>query len=169
MAFIYGNDADADTFEYTINNKTLNFGKSYSKYYLNINDEKIYFYNLPDKADFNISDNILAKIINTRMFYLTFNPTQEELTYIDLMRFDLSNEFYKKNIYIVNSVTNETNNYQLPVITCNNATDFVPVISLEVADKQNIEYYDNCLIFQGKGLDFIKFRDYLIYKLYEVY
>jgi len=168
LAFIYGGDMDENEFEYNINNKTYYFGKSFNKYHLDINDERVYFYNLPDQIDINLSSDISKRIINSQMFYITFNPEEEELGYIDLARFELSNEFFKNNIYIVNAVTVNSTDHELPVIDCENATMFVPVIKLVIGDK-NLTVDNNCVIFQGKGLDFIKFRDLLIYKLYGVY
>lgn len=168
LAFIYGGDMDENEFEYNINDKTYTFGKSFNKYYLDINNDRIFFYNLPDQIDINLSSDISERIINSQMFYITFNPEEEELSHIDLARFELSNEFFKNNIYIVNAVTVNSTDYELPVIDCENATMFVPVIKLVIGDK-NLTVDNNCVIFQGKGLDFVKFRDLLIYKLYEVY
>ncbi len=169
LGYIYGRDTNENSFEYKINNKTYYFGKSYNKYYLDINNERVYFYNLPGQIDINLSSDIINIIKNTQMFYITFNPEQEDLAYVDLARFDLSNEFFKNNIYIVNAVTESSTAYELPVIDCENATMFVPVIKFETAKKKNLTVDNNCIIFQGKNLDFVEFRDLLIYKLYGVY
>jgi len=169
LGFIYGGDVNVNEFEYNINNETYYFGKSFNKYFLNINNERVYFYNLPDQIDINLSSDIINRIKNTQMFYITFNPEQKDLAYIDLARFELSNEFFKNNIYIVNAVTINSTIYNLPVIDCENATMFVPVIKLIVDKETNLTVDNNCIIFQGKSLDFVKFRDLLIYKLYGVY
>ena len=169
LGFIYGRDTTENGFEYKINNKTYYFGKLYNKYYLDVNNDRIFFYNLPDQIDINLSSDIVQKIKNAQMFYITFDPEQEELGYIDLARFELSEEFYKNNIYIINAVTINSTIYNLPVIDCENATMFVPVIKLIVDKKTNLTVDNNCIIFRGKSLDFVKFRDLLVYKLYGVY
>ena len=169
LAFIYGGDVTENEFEYNINNKTYYFGKSYNKFYLDMNNDRIFFYNLPDQIDINLSSDIINRIKNSQMFYITFNPEQEDLAYIDLARFELSEEFYKNNIYIVNAITSNYTGLALPIIDCENATAFVPVLKFIVSNNKNITVDNNCIIFQGKGLDFIEFRDLIIYRLYGVY
>ncbi len=169
LSFIYGGQNNADKIEYEINGKTYSFGQVYNKYYLNINNERIYFYNLPGQIDINVSDETMQRIKNSNMLYITFDPNEESLGYMDLARLDLFNEFFNNNIYIVNAITEESEQYDLPVIDCVNSTQYVPVIKFEIAEKKSLEVKDNCVEFKGKGLDFIKFRDLIIYKLYEVY
>jgi len=170
LSFIYGGQNDAEKIEYKINGKTYYFGQVYNKYYLNINNEQIYFYNLPDQININISDDIIQRIKNSNMLYLTFDPNEESLGYMDLARLDLFNEFFNNNVYIVNSMTEESEQYNLPIVDCSNSTQHIPVIKLEIDDEnKSLDVKDNCIIFKGNGLDFVKFRDLMIYKLYEVY
>jgi len=169
LGFIYGGNTDTNTLKYELNNRTYLFGKQYNVYYLNIDNQKVFFYNLPDEINFNLDTQLAGRIKDSRMMYLTFDPEEKDLNYIDLVRFSLTDDLAKFEIFLVSGVTKETKLYELPVIDCVNATEYTPVIKFENSNTTEIDLNENCIIMKGKGLDFIKFRDLLLYKLYGVF
>ena len=168
IGFLYGTNVSENEMKYDINNKTYSFVRQNNMYILNLNKQKIGFYYLPFEIDLNISDEISNKIKNSGVIYITFNPEMNNPEYIDVARFDLATNFAMKNIYTINGITNENVNYNLPIINCENATNFIPVIIMQESNTTNVNMTNNCITMQGKNFDFIKFRDLIIYKLYGV-
>ena len=168
LGFIYGRDPTTNKIKYEINNRTYFFEKEYNTYSLTIDTNKVVFYTLPSDVDFNLTKLTMDRVKNSKMIYMTFDPGQEDLSYVDLVRFSLAEELLGFGIFIVGGVTEETDQYQLPVVDCNNATAFVPVIKFQNSNTTEINLKENCIIIKGKNFDFVKFRDLLLYKLYGV-
>jgi hypothetical protein len=168
IGFLYNRESNDNELKYTIKNKTYTFIREDDQYVLNLNKEKIGFYYLPFEIELNMSDDIINQIKNSKIIYITFKPEAGYPEYIDVARFGLTNIFMAKNIYAINGITEENEKYALPVVTCENATAYVPVILMEETNITNIEIENNCIKLQGKRLDFIKFRDIIIYKMYGI-
>ena len=76
------------------------------------------------------------------------------------------NEFF--NIYLSQGMTAE-NEYNLPVITCSDATPYIPVIYFRIANQTSIYLENNCIIAEGKnGLEFLKIKDRILYGLFDI-
>jgi hypothetical protein len=164
---LYRSSPNSNTITLNISNKNYKFTRKENYYSVDLKDKVINVYNLPYELEYiNISNNILNKINETNVLYFTFNPNEKELTYIDFFRFDLSESLSELNKYIINGVTSESENYNLPVIDCKNATQFIPVIKLKNSNTTKVYEENNCFIIESRGLGFIKIRDKIIYKLY---
>jgi hypothetical protein len=169
IGFFYGSQVNENEQKYTINNKTYSYTRENNQYVLELNKkEKIGFYYLPFEINMNITDEILNSIQNSKVVYITFDPDAEKPEYIDLARFDLAMNFLNKNIYVIEGTTKESQEINLPIITCENATAYMPVIYLQESNITNLINDNNCIRMQGKNLDFIKFRDLMLYKLYGI-
>jgi hypothetical protein len=169
LGIMVNRDSDPNTFEYNLNNQTFKFGKYYNRYYLTSEYGRIYFYNLPDQLRVNLSESISTNLKNSQMLYITFNPEGEDLSYIDLARLELTEEYIKNDIYFISGKIQESDKYpSLPLIDCNNATFYTPVIKFERSNITEIETEGNCIIMKGRGLDFVRYRDLLVYNLYGV-
>ncbi|MBN1501991.1 hypothetical protein JW930_00470 [Candidatus Woesearchaeota archaeon] len=151
--------------EITINGTKFRGENDY--YVAKINGNNVRFYSLPYEASYlNISKAILEKISNSKMVILTFDPDQEDLMYIDFIRFELAEELAKKNIYPITGITKESSIYQLPVFTCKNASSYTPVIEFFSSNKTNIFMNQSCIHIEGKGPELVLIRDKLIYGIY---
>jgi len=89
--------------------------------------------------------------------YITFDPTEENLSYVALAAADITTTLRKvEGIYPTAACTkNETDACQyIPIIDC----DFkgAPVIYVNQANITAAAIKDNCLIIQGKGIDILK-------------
>jgi len=169
LGFFYGTGGDENAAKYTINNKTYSFSRENNQYVVTLNkNEKVGFYYLPFEIELNMSDEIANSIKNSMVIYLTFDPEAANPSYIDVVRFDLANTFVSKQIYVIDGITEENEKFSLPIVSCGNATAYVPVILLQEANITSLEMENNCIKMQGKSLDFIKFRDLVIYKLYGI-
>ncbi|MFH1589800.1 MAG: hypothetical protein ABIB43_04505 [archaeon] len=154
----------SETWEYNDYKFTLNEN---NVFITKINGEKMAFNFLPQTIE---SINITGKIappLSQPMIYLTFDPDSDinNLLYIDTIRKDLQTSL---NTIIINSKTKESELYLLPIIGCENATQFVPVIYLKVSNQTSVEVKDNCIILNGQTFEFFKLRDLLVYTIYGV-
>jgi len=168
IGFLYGTNGNENILKYDIKNKTYSFIRENNMYILAIDKQKIGFYYLPFDINFNMSDEISDKIRTSKAVYITFNPETAYGEYIDVARFDLTNGLAGKNIYPVNGITANNAKYNLPIVNCENATSFIPVIFMKDSNQTSLSIENNCIKFEGKNIDFIKFRDLVLYKLYGI-
>lgn len=128
-------------------------------------DQEFVFRFLPYEVE-ELAKSVDSSRINKPMLYLTFNPDSELLQSIDLLRFELSNDLPKLNIYLSQGITNESDIYNLPVVDCENASSEVPVIKLAKANTTAIAEKDGCFLFVAKNdYDLAKLKDIMLYLL----
>ncbi len=114
----------------------------------------------------------LEKFNNASHYFVTFNPLGKEFSYLRVARFDYDSQMLKvfsktpKSACDRNATNQTTACQDIPVITCDNTDEMV----LYFVEAQNIslEYRDNCIIVEGKGLDFVKGVDRVLYNLYGI-
>jgi len=102
-------------------------------------------------------------------FYVTFNPTGREFSYIGLAVADfnthMSKVFEKKPIAACDR--NETEPCKTrPIVTCEDAGKLV--LYVKESDKFRAYYNGNCIVVEGKGLDLVKGVDRILYNLYGI-
>ena len=111
----------------------------------------------------------IKNIINTApKIYLTFDPEISELQYVDLARFELS-QFLTLDLgkNVENAVLNQTELYDLPIITCDNASIQNPVVQFEQLNQSKIFIEpDYCIrVSASTSVDFVKHAEGIIYIL----
>ena len=172
LGIMVNRDSNPDNFKYSFNNKSIDFGTIGNRYYLDFGEKRVFFYNLPDQIRTNISFDAADRIKNSQMVYVTFDPddNQQNLIPIDLTRLELNEEFFNNNKYLISGKTSNSSNYpNLPILDCANATAYIPVIKFQNSNTTEIIEENNCIIMKGRNLDFIKYRDLILYKYYGVY
>ena len=129
-----------------------------------VDNQNYYFYYHPtDLISLNISDAAKQKLVNSEMIYLTFDPYTEKIEYVETARFDLTNEFLKTGKVMLNGQTKESE-YNLPLIDCNNATEFTPVIYFRQGNKTEIYNQGDCIIAEASFEQaFIALKDRIMY------
>jgi len=153
--------------------KDFRFKRSESSnlWYSEINGQQVSFYSLPpDAGHVNVTEGVISTISGTKMIYITFDPNQTDLTYLDLTRFDLSENLPKYfDIYAVSGMTANYTGYALPIVTCENATAFLPVVYLKRGNKTEVYFEGNCIIAEAAtSSDFIRIRDRIMYGLFGI-
>ncbi len=129
------------------------------------------FYVLPSDIDYiNVSDDIINLLKNSIYWIVSFDPDYEknDLIYIDLVRFELPSRVMNEGIGIINAVSENSSDYELPVLNCDNSTVYMPVIYFNVSNTTKIYEKDSCIIVEGQGQDFIFLMDRLIYGFYNI-
>lgn len=132
-----------------------------------LKEGNIPFHYLPGDLEELYVDNIaINRIKNSRMIYTTFDPSVEDISVIELVRFELREDLLRIfNVYVADGISEENKSYALPIITCKNATSFVPVLNFVNDNNTGIRIEENCIIIEGEGEDIIKLKDRLVYGL----
>ena len=132
-----------------------------------IDGTKTNFYFLPQNILHVNTTPALKEKIHAHALYLTFDPESESnnLIFIDIIR---DNLFNKLDSIVVNAMTKESNVYTLPIITCDNATEYVPVFYFNIANETSIVKDGNCIVLNSQLNDFLKIRDIILYTYYGV-
>jgi len=143
------------------------FKEDNNHYITKINDKEMFFYTLPSQAEYiNLSSNISNKIKESYLVMISFNPNdQVSLQTIELARFDFA-QFMDKPVF--NGILEESVDYSLPILTCANATQQTPMIIFNVSDNFGFIEKDNCIYLNGRGMDFLRLRDRLLYSVHNV-
>jgi hypothetical protein len=108
----------------------------------------------------NVSSGVIDRIRGTRMVYLTYDPNQTVVQEIAGAQFQLQQDLAQFNIHADTAMTVE-NEYGLPVVTCADATQFVPVLDFR-EDETSIELVGNCVVVSAYRDDFGDVRDRLV-------
>ena len=122
----------------------------------------------------NVSAEAVQKLKDSKMLYITFNPEDKLVAYIDLMRMELGKSLMDEfTIYpIIGATANSTTYTNFPIIDCGNATSYIPVVVLEAGNDTLIEMgneNNNCIhIHAERGMDFAPLLDRIRYILYGV-
>ena len=165
LGFVWTNIATDD-----LTYKDYKFKRQGDHFTVNLNDQNINVYYLPsDIEHIEIDQEIKSRMKGSPMFYISFNPDSEKIEYIDLARFDLTNEIQKTNKYAISGKTTNSTLYNLPIITCENATAHVPVIHLKEGNTTKFSLQDNCIIAESSSREgFIALKDIIIYTVFDI-
>ena len=168
--FIGGNQTPTNGLTYTNeNDEEFFFEFGNGQYTSEINGNEVLFYSLPsDASRINITQEAYQTIIDSNAFVITFNPKTKDIQYIEQARFDLTFDLSNFNKYLLSAVTKKDPLYDLKTITCANATSQIPVIYMESSNSTYASKEGDCIVLKGTRSDFLRYRDYILYKLYGV-
>ncbi len=137
-----------------------------------IGEEWIEFNNHPSSLEtIEVAEPAIQKLKDSKMIYLTFDPEDNAIKDIELARMKLSESLTTEfGIYSsVGASMNSTAYQAYPLIDCNNATQFIPVVYLKSNNETKINIENNCIfIYATEGFEFNPLLDRLRYGLYNV-
>ncbi|MBR9691992.1 hypothetical protein GOV06_04340 [Candidatus Woesearchaeota archaeon] len=114
------------------------------------------------ETDFDVSDVIkgVAEID------FTSDPDDKHAEIIALAQYRFQQVLERvSNTYVLNGMTSK-NEFNLPVITCEDATESIPVLYFKKANVTSIILENNCIIAQAKSeVDILRVKDRLLYGL----
>ncbi len=131
-------------------------------YEVKYDDRTFNAFYLPDELF--LEEKISNYLNNVNFFYLTFSPNISDLSYVDYIRYDLQQNI-PNNIFYQSGIIEENPEYNLPIISCENATIIEPVIFLEEGNETTIILSDNCITIKNTLQDVLRVRDILVYTL----
>jgi hypothetical protein len=141
-------------------------------YKTKINGAYMDFYNYPTELEhINMSSDVTALIQNSKGMAFIFNPEDnlsDNLKYIDLIRYDLMRQIDNPVFF---GITQESDKYDLPIVSCANATNSFPFVMINSSIEQGFYISSenpNCIIMNAKLLGLLSTKDRLVYTYYGV-
>lgn len=127
-------------------------------------NEKLYTfqYHPLQLESINLTDDSKELLSNSMAIGILFDPNSsiDDLTYIDYARFDFQ-EKSGKQIYF--AITRESENYILPVLSCENSTKELPFILFNISSDVSIVRKNSCIIINSKLRDIIATEERISY------
>ncbi len=118
---------------------------------LKVENIVVEFRYFPSELEWINSSGGIGERFDTPMIYFTSNPDSDYKEQIAEMHKHFNELLDEtRGIYVQNAFTSESE-YNLPVITCENATLAVPVISMEKSNSTEIILDQNCIVVNGKN------------------
>ena len=133
-------------------------------YLLTLGGNEYRFYYFPTDV-LNISTEVVNIIENSYYFAFLFDPEGGDLEFVNQAVYDLTNYFEANEKATATGITQNSTRYELPVISCDDATPQVPVLYFNVSNETSINVEQSCIILNSNREGFLKIRDSLIYKL----
>jgi len=136
------------------------------RWYTRINGRQMSFRYFPSELErINLSREIIDKIKNTKMIYFTHDLENHYREDIALLK-EIFWPYFQ--IYADNGLT-EDNAFNLPIISCDNATTDLPVIYFKESNQTGFYLDNNCIICELRpGEDFTALKERLLYSLFGV-
>ena len=149
-----------DGYKFTLTDKGLS---------LVINKKEVFFDFLPQEVEvIDFDTRITDRIKPAKMFYLTYNLTSENSEAMGETVYDMKTTLQDFDIFVQLAFTNQTD-FNVPVITCADATSFVPVVHLKEANETRAYIESNCIVLESSSdSDFLRLKDRLIYGFFGI-
>ena len=130
-----------------------------------INGRNVVFNYHPTEVEhINMSSEIASRL-STVEIDTTYDLDDEYAEYIAKVQYVLAQGLSGFDIFVVSGFTTE-NEFDRPIITCNKATPFVPVLYFKKSNETNVYLEGNCIIAEAsRGEDLIKIKDRLLYAI----
>lgn len=132
----------------------------------NIDGKRMQFYYLPDEVQaYNISESLLLKINATRQIDVTSDFSSQAAQDIAAAQFHLQQIMAEEGKYVRMGFLAPTP-YNNTIITCDTATQFVPVLVFEYTNETSIDEVGNCVYIRATTADqFMRVTHNIIYKI----
>lgn len=164
--FLINSNSTSEKLEYN----GFEFSRVGNYYMTKVEGKRIYFTYPPENlAQMEIPPEAGEAIRNTKMLYVAYNESQPFVKDYALLQYNI-NDVLKNhlNTYVVNALLNK-NEYGLPVVSCKNATQTVPVIIFKESNSSSITYDNGCITLNGEfRQDFYALTERLLYSVFGI-
>lgn len=110
----------------------------------------------------------VQKLKGTVEIDLTYDINSSYAESIAAAQYGLEQNLRAFDVYIRNGFTSNST-YNMPIITCSDSTDIVPVIYFKDSNATRVFIENNCIILEaGSETDFIKIKDRLLYAFFGI-
>ncbi|MFH1669081.1 MAG: hypothetical protein ABIA62_04085, partial [Candidatus Woesearchaeota archaeon] len=143
------------------------FKRTQLGWYTEINDQRVEFTYLPqDLEALDMGQDVIDRVKNSKVLYLTFDPNSKIVQSLELARFELAKSLAMNfGIQTLPGILNESAQYDLPIVGCKNATAAMPVLMFIEAERTNAYVSDNCIIIETDDYSAVAMKDRLMYGL----
>ena len=154
------------TFQNKYEYNDLEFVQQRDLWITKLNNKEAAFNYLPyDVANINLSNDIKSRLTNLIEIDVTseFNNSFKE--HIALAEHQMALTLSSFDIYVRRGFTTK-NEFGLPVITCQDSTQNVPVIYFIEGNETRVYLKNDCIISESKnGFDFLRIKDRILYQI----
>ncbi len=145
------------------------FAQQQDRWFVKIDGKVVGFYYHPIEIEFIEMDKTITDTIkNAEALYITNDPTSPNAEYIAVARFQFNEVFVGFfSTPVVNTFTKNIST-EIPVITCEDATEQTPVIMFTEGNQTEIMAEDNCIVLKAQAQTFndhFRLADRLLYSL----
>ncbi len=148
----------------TVRYKGIKFIKIQDRWEAKINGNNAAFSFLPSEIESVFAYDDFSKILQGKIeIDVTYDLNSTYKEAISLAQHQMSLTLAQYNVFIRKGFTTN-NTFNLPIITCNDATSAVPVVYFKYGNVTNIHLENSCIIAEAStNADFIKVKDRLLY------
>ena len=160
IGFMYG--GQTDTFKY----KDLKFKRTQNQWSTVINNQKLVFNYFPaDVEQINLSSDIITLLLNKPEIDTTSEINGTFSEEIALAQYNTALTLNNFNIYVRRGFTTN-NTFNLPIITCEDATFAVPVLYFKQSNQTKVTLENDCIIAEARNnIDILRIKDRLLYSM----
>lgn len=153
----------------TIYYNGTNFQQLQNGYSAKVDEVELITNFFPSDIDYiQVSPEIISLIKNTPMLQITSNFSGNYSESIAYSAFELGKALEGKKIFAPVGFIQETG-LKTSIVSCSNATQFVPVLYFKNSDTTKISLNDSCIIAESDDeLGFVKLKDRLIYGVFGI-
>jgi len=163
IGFLYG--GEKDQFKY----KDIKFTKTQSGWSATINNQKVLFDYFPSEVEqINISPEITSILLNKPEIDATSKINDTFAEEIALAQYNMLLTLNNLDIYLRQGFTTNTP-FNMPIITCEDATESIPVIFFKQSNDTKITLENNCIISEARNnIDILRIKDRLLYSIFGI-
>ena len=131
-----------------------------------LNNKKVIFDYFPsDVEQIELSDDISTILLNKPEIDATSEINDTFSEEIALAQYNMALTLNNLNIYVRVGFTT-INTFNLPILTCKDATQAVPIIYFIQSNQTKITIKNNCIIAEAKNnIDILRIKDRLLYSM----
>lgn len=133
-----------------------------------IDEQEVFFSYLPrDVETMTVDTNVFPLLTNKPQLKITSDSLTNYSDIKSLISYDMSRLF--ESVDIQRGYVDENNPYGFEQITCEDATEFVPVLYLMNSNETKISVNNNCVIAQADSqFGYLRIRDRLLFGMYGI-
>lgn len=132
--------------------------------YTTVGGQEAHFYSYPE-VGIVVPQEATDLLHGADAAVFLFDPTRDDLIYIETVRWDLSTYL---DVPMGSAVTEPSEEYSLPVASCEVATPAQPFITVRNDTVAQILVEGSCIVLAGEQQDLLLLRDQLLYAYYGV-
>lgn len=134
-----------------------------------IDKKDVSFDFLPQDVNLTDFDNaVVDRIKSTKMFYMTYDLNSSNALTLGRVSYETAITLGNFNVFVQPAFTN-LSKFNLPVVTCANATPFVPVVYFKDSNQTRAYMDSDCIVLESvSDVDFLRLKDRLLYGFFGI-
>ena len=147
----------------------LKFVRKGNVWTTNINGKDAIFSYFPAEVELiEVKSEIIDMLRNKIEIDVTADANDTFIQSIALAQFQMKSTLGNFNVFVRDGSTTQ-NSFNMPIITCDDATQIVPVIYFKEGNETKIYFNESCIIVEADdNVDFIRAKDRIVYGMFDI-